>query len=477
MQSEQDSIIEDLKQRRYKAAEIAAKDLIRLNSLDAQVWVFLGEALMHQGYGDAANKVFQRAWLLDPEATWVVPVMDALKSVPLGDERVDIEGLLHVRKVTITAGIITYNMESTIERCLDSLQGAVDHIVLIDCSTDRTVELASQYPNVTIVPYVWTNDFAAARNTGLLYMNTDWVFWIDADEYLVKEDLDAVREAAGVYHDARLPAILCLWQINLIQNQLKHNFVQARLFPLSRGLRYWGRVHEQVGTESGVYNNEALRHKVKVRVFHDGYEPSVMESKQKIERNLKLLRLMIEEEPDNPAWWFYLGRELLGKGKVDVAVEALVEAEDRAIPHPFFGRLLDVYKYLMDIYYRRQDWEQTSVYCLKALAYQSDFPDAHYMLAQVRMKQADQLYREAEAGFKQAREAFHTYRSIVSPDHEIGEWKVDVALAEIAQRAGKSSVARSIYTNTLQHYPQRANLLGKRLATIEAERQRLNKSH
>ena len=73
MQSEQATIIEDLKQRRYKAAEIAAKDLIRLNSLDAQVWVFLGEALMHQGYGDAANKVFQRAWLLDPEATWVAP--------------------------------------------------------------------------------------------------------------------------------------------------------------------------------------------------------------------------------------------------------------------------------------------------------------------------------------------------------------------------------------------------------------------
>jgi glycosyltransferase involved in cell wall biosynthesis len=470
------SIIEHLQQQRYKEAGLAAKDQIRANPLEAQNWVFLGEALMHQGYGDAANKVFQRAWLLDPEATWVVPVMDALKSVPLGDERVDIEGLLHVRKVTITAGIITYNMESTIERCLDSLQGAVDHIVLIDCSTDRTVELASQYPNVTIVPYVWMDDFAAARNAGLLHMYTDWVFWIDADEYLVKEDLDAVREAAGVYHDTSKPTILCLWQINLIQNHVKHNFAQARLFPFRCGLRYWGRVHEQVGTESGVYNNEALRHKVKVRVFHDGYEPDVMASKQKIERNLKLLRLMIEEDADNPAWWFYLGRELLGAGKVDEAVDALVEAEDRAIPHPNFGRLLDVYKYLIEICFRRQDWEQAAAYCIKALAYQSDFPDALYMLAQVRMKQADQLYRDAEAGFKQAREAFHTYRSVVSPDHEIGEWKVDAALAEIAQRAGKSSVARSIYINTLQLHPQSANLLVKRLTAIEAERQRLNES-
>ncbi|NOU86768.1 glycosyltransferase [Paenibacillus sp. LMG 31460] len=474
MLSDEVSIIEDLKQQRYKEAELAAKDLIRGNPLEAQNWVFLGEALMHQGYGDAGNKAFQRAWLLDPEATWVAPVLDALKAVPPGDERVDIEGLLHVRKVSITAGIISYNMEDTIQRCLDSLQGAVDHIVLIDCSTDRTAELASEYHNVTIIPYEWTNDFAAARNTGLLHMHTDWVFWIDADEYLVNEDRDAVREVAGIYHDSVVPTILCLWQINLIQNNVKHNFSQTRLFPLGRGLRYWGRVHEQVGTESGIYNNEAARHKVKVRVFHDGYEPDVMASKQKIDRNLNLLRTMIEEDADNPAWWFYHGRELLGAGKETDAVEALIEAERRAIPHPLFGRLLDIYKYLMDIYYQRKDWEQTAAYCMKALDYQSDFPDAHYMLAQVRMKQADHLYREAETGFKKAKESFHSFRSIVSPDHEIGEWKVDVALGDIAHRAGKSSVSKTIYSNVLRQYPRLVNIVGQRLTTIEAERQRLN---
>jgi glycosyltransferase involved in cell wall biosynthesis len=468
------SIIEHLQQQRYKEAELAAKDLIRGNPLEAQNWVFLGEALMHQGYGNAANKAFQRAWLLDPEAAWVVPVVEALKSVPPGVERVDIEGLLHVRKVSITAGIISYNMEDTIQRCLDSLQGAVDQIVLIDCSTDRTADIASEYPNVTIIPYEWSNDFAAARNTGLLHMHTDWVFWVDADEYLVKEDRDAVREAAGIYHDSVVPTILCLWQINLIQNNVKHNFSQTRLFPLGRGLRYWGRVHEQVGTESGIYNSEAARRKVKVRVFHDGYEPDVMASKQKINRNLSLLRTMIQEDADNPVWWFYLGRELLGAGKEADALEALIEAERKAISHPLFGRLLDIYKYLMDIYYQRKDWEQTAVYCTKALDHQSDFPDAHYMLAQARMKQADQLYREAESGFKKAKESFHSFRSIVSPNHEIGEWKADVALGDIAFRAGKFSAARKVYSNVLRQYPRLVNVVGQRVATIEAERLRLN---
>lgn len=474
MRKMEPSVTELLKQKNYKEAELEAKERIRANSLEAQNWVFLGEALMHQGYGSAATKAFYRAWLLDPEATWVVPVLDALKEIPSGDERLDIEGLLHVRKVTVSAGIITYNMESTIERCLDSLQGAVDEIILIDCSTDRTAEIASQYPNVTVVPFVWVDDFAAARNEGLRHMNSDWVFWIDADEHLVKEDVDAVREVAGLYHNTAIPSILCLWQINSIQNHIKHNFSQARLFPLGKGLRHWGRVHEQVGTQSGVYNLEAHRFKIKVRVLHDGYEPSVMKNKLKIERNLKLLDLMVQEEPDNPAAWFYLGRDLLGAGKELEAIEALLEAERRALSQPLFGRLLDVYKYLMEISYHRKEWEQALMYGTKALNHHPDFPDAHYMIAQVRMKQADQLYTEAEASLRRARDAFHSFRHMVSPEHEIGEWKVDLALAAIAQRAGKPSAAKAIYKQTLNQHPRTAGLISKKLAAIEAERQRLN---
>lgn len=469
-------IIEHLQQRRYKEAELAAKDLIRANPLAAQNWVYLGEALLHQGHGSAAYKVLNRAWLLDPEATWVVSIFNALKTIPDGDERDDIEGLLHTRKVTITAGILTYNVESTIERCLDSLHGAVEEIVIIDCSTDRTVELAQRYPNVTVVHFVWVDDFSAARNEGLRHMNTDWVFWIDADEYLVSEDAALVREAAGVFHHSLIPPILCLWQVNLINGHVKHNFAQARLFPLRRGLRYWGRVHEQVSTESGMYNSEAGSYKVKVRVLHDGYEPSVLKSKQKIERNLKLLKLMIQEEQNDPAAWFYLGREMLGAGRDQEALEALVEAESKSASNPLFARLLDVYKYLIEISYRLQDWDHAITYCEKALAFQPDFPDAHYMKSLIQMKQADQLYKEAEAGLKRARESFHTYRSFVSPDHEIGEWKADFTLAEIARRGGKPSVARTIYRNIVKQHPRTMGMINLKLNQIEAERQRLNQS-
>ncbi|MDR6878880.1 glycosyltransferase [Bacillus sp. 3255] len=468
------TIIEQLQQHRYKEAEYTAKDLIRVKPLEAQSWVYLGEALMHQGCGRAATQVFNRAWLLDPEAAWVVSVFEALKKIPDGDERDDIAGLLHTRKVTITAGIITYNMEATIERCLDSLQGAVDEIVIIDCSTDRTVELAQKYPNVTIVPFVWVDDFAAARNEGLRHMNTDWVFWMDADEYLATEDRHYVREAAAIYHHSPIPPILCIWQVNLINGQVKHNFAQARLFPLRRGLRYWGRVHEQVSTETGIYNAEARRHKVKIRVLHDGYEPDIMKSKNKLARNVKLLRLMIQEDPEDPAAWFYLGRELLGAGQEQEALEALMEAEGRSISNPLFGRMLDVYKYLTEIYYRRQNWEHALTCCQKALAIQPDFPDAHYLLSLIRIKQADLLYQEAEAGLKRARESFRTYRSFVAADHEIAEWKAEYALAEIAHRGGKSSTARSIYRNIAKRHPRTANLIQSKLHHIEAERQRLN---
>ena len=78
--------------KKYKETEnIVKKELsINENKLDAQLWVFLGEALMYQGFGKIAAKVFNRAWLLDPNAQWVEGVKRVLENIEEGSEREDI---------------------------------------------------------------------------------------------------------------------------------------------------------------------------------------------------------------------------------------------------------------------------------------------------------------------------------------------------------------------------------------------------
>lgn len=87
--------------------------------------------------------------------------------------------------VTISACLIVRNESLVLERCLSSLSGAVDEIVVVDTgSTDATPEIAAGF-GARVCRYDWCDDFSAARNVGLDAASCDWVLTIDAHEYLV----------------------------------------------------------------------------------------------------------------------------------------------------------------------------------------------------------------------------------------------------------------------------------------------------
>ena len=67
----------------------------------------------------------------------------------------------------ISLCMIVKNEESCLARCLESVKGAVDEIIILDTgSTDRTKEIARQFTE-SVYDYAWEDDFAAARNASL----------------------------------------------------------------------------------------------------------------------------------------------------------------------------------------------------------------------------------------------------------------------------------------------------------------------
>ena len=419
---------------------------IRQTPLEAQLWVMLGETLLLQKQAGAAKRVFDRAWLLDPQAKWVNHIYKHMQQMPLGEPRPDIEDLLYVPKVTVTAAILSHNEAANIAKCIVALQGAVDEILLVDSSMDDTRRIALQYPKVKVVPIVWEDNFGAARNIGLQHVQTDWVIWIDADEVLIPEDVNAIREVAGVFHHLSIIPALHVWHLNQVKGTIQHDFSQVRMFPAQRGLRYYGRIHEQIGTDKGIYQLDTYRRAVKIRLDHHGYEPAVLQSKGKLERNLRLLKLMVEEDPENPGHWLFYGRESLGLGLEEQAFTALLEAERLGFQTPLFGSMPEIYRLLIQIMMQRKNVAEAEAYCHKALAQSPDFPDAHYLLAQVRMRQADELLRLAEASIKQSLTSLPNYRGSVSADYHIGEWKAATSLGELAMRSGKLARAKQIFS-------------------------------
>lgn len=94
----------------------------------------------------------------------------------------------------VSAVINTYNEEKNLERCLRSIKGFAQEIVLVDQgSTDKTVSIAEKF-KAKIYQHQHTGIVEPARNFALSKASNDWVFLIDADEEAQPELLEKLKE-------------------------------------------------------------------------------------------------------------------------------------------------------------------------------------------------------------------------------------------------------------------------------------------
>jgi glycosyltransferase involved in cell wall biosynthesis len=95
--------------------------------------------------------------------------------------------------IKISAVIITLNEERNLERCLKSLIGVADEIVVLDShSTDRTIDIANQY-NASIYQEKFTG-YVRQRNIANEKAAHDWILALDADEELTPELARSILE-------------------------------------------------------------------------------------------------------------------------------------------------------------------------------------------------------------------------------------------------------------------------------------------
>lgn len=89
--------------------------------------------------------------------------------------------------------IITLNEEKNIRRCLDSVKGLADEIVLVDSgSLDDTVKIAKKY-NARVFFRDFDN-YANQKNYALEKANGPWIFSVDADEEISGELAKEIRQ-------------------------------------------------------------------------------------------------------------------------------------------------------------------------------------------------------------------------------------------------------------------------------------------
>jgi len=83
----------------------------------------------------------------------------------------------------LSAVLITYNEEKSIERCLKSIHEIADEIVVVDSySTDHTIEICQKY-GARIVSYEFLG-YGSQKRFAIAQASYDYILSIDADEEL-----------------------------------------------------------------------------------------------------------------------------------------------------------------------------------------------------------------------------------------------------------------------------------------------------
>lgn len=93
---------------------------------------------------------------------------------------------------TLAVIILTRNEEANITDVVANAKQCANEVLVVDSgSTDNTVSLAEQH-GARVCYRAWDGDFSAQRNFALKQTEADWVLYLDADERLRQETVQAV---------------------------------------------------------------------------------------------------------------------------------------------------------------------------------------------------------------------------------------------------------------------------------------------
>lgn len=207
--------------------------------------------------------------------------------------------------MTISLCMIGKNNESTIERCLRSVVDVVDELIFVDTgSTDKTILVvegiceSSDLPfNIIIHP--WEDDFAKARNAGLVRATCSLILWLDTDDEVPVETREAIRIIRQA-NDLKAAYYLNIHNVNVpeIAREWQNDFPQLKIFPNMDEITFKGRIHESV--EEDVKNLPIEIRHVDYAINHHGYtDEKTLE--EKLHRNLRISTIKEFEKQSLPS--------------------------------------------------------------------------------------------------------------------------------------------------------------------------------
>lgn len=208
------------------------------------------------------------------------------------------------RPIELSLCLIVRNEAELLPEFLRHAAGLWDELVAVDTgSQDETIGLL-EAAGARVIRREWTDDFAAARNAGLSEARGRWILFLDADEMVTAE---LAAEIRGLLADHSAGAATVQMR-NLLPHGHHRQTGLLRLFRNDPSIRFRHRIHEEVATTVQAYLRRQglrLRHLAST-VLHLGYTRERAEARDKKQRDSRLLRRSVTENPADFYSWFKL---------------------------------------------------------------------------------------------------------------------------------------------------------------------------
>lgn len=343
--------------------------------------------------------------------------------------------------------MIAKNEEENLPRCLRSVQGAVDEIILVDTgSEDQTKKIAAAY-GAKVLDFAWNGDFAAARNRSLEEAKGEWILFLDADEELDPESRDEIRSflqtatAEGYYLEI----------ISYVGDQPgldATSHVYPRLFRNRPEYRFQGALHEQIsGAISAQGGNIELS---PFKVYHYGYLNHIVSKKDKIKRNIEILLQEVKDKPTDRFTRFNLGVEYMRLGEYDQALAQFKKAFV-GLPSLNVGYASVLVKNIVVCLKELKRYKEALQVLNDALLAYPDYTDLTYLKATVLASRGE--YSAALRAFEECLEQGKSSWRHISL-RSTGGFRACYGLAQVAEKIGDEVKAVQNYIRALEENPR-----------------------
>lgn len=293
---------------------------------------------------------------------------------------------------TLALCMIVKNEEDCLWKCLDSVEGLFDEIIIVDTgSDDGTVAVAQRY-GAKIGYFEWCDDFSAARNAAIDLVDADWIIWLDADDLLLKEHHEEIRQLIRSGPDKSYFFVLD------DQGYENVSCLQMRLFPNLQGVVFDMPVHEQVTPSLAKLGVRMIP--TEIRVVHTGYTtPEIVEEKK--ERYLGIMEKWLVEHSQNYIVRSHVALTYYSTGRLQEAVDSykMIVEESTCLSDHNYVVYTTALLFLGRSYMKMAKLDEAQHYIQKAYEFDSD-----YVLTKLSLAELFAEFKDWEKVLKFARQ-------------------------------------------------------------------------